>query len=163
MGNYLAKRINLSDITLNGEIWKDIPQTDNNYKVSSLGRVYSNISEHLLSLKPHKTYRYVCLPLIGRGNRNSYRVHRLVAQAFIPNPFNKKEVNHKNKNRSDNRVENLEWSTAMENTHHKYGVGFWHKEQGRITPTDYSVAERKIEGFAAVIHPMIHKLVPLNG
>ncbi len=162
MSKYISKRINLSDVTLENEIWKDIDKTNSLFKISSLGRIYSNVSRRLLSLKPHKTYGYVCLPLSDGNKRITFRSHRLVAEAFIPNPTNKKEVNHKNKDRSDNRVENLEWATGWENTQHKYGIGIWNNHQGKISTTNHSIARRKLEGFSNKIVPMIQKLVPLN-
>ncbi len=56
-----------------------------------------------------------------RENSKSYYIHRIVAMAFIPNPLNKSQVNHINRNRLDNRVENLEWVTDKENKNHRYG------------------------------------------
>ena len=134
MSNYIPKRVSLLEVTLSGETWKCIEGLNGSYEISSLGRIYSNVCERLLSLKPHKRYGYVYLPLGEKGKRISFRVHRLVAQAFVPNPENKKEVNHINKDKSDNRVENLEWVTGWENAKHKYGIKNWHSGQGRINP-----------------------------
>lgn len=58
---------------------------------------------------------YHTVRLIKDGASKTYKVHRLVAQAFIPNPDGKKEVNHLNAIRNDNRLENLEWATRQEN------------------------------------------------
>jgi len=163
MSKYIPIRYKIGEITLPNEIWKDVPNYNGQYKISNLGRVYSNVCCRVLSLNPHKTYGYVICSLGERTKRVGVRVHRLVAEAFIPNPENKKEVNHINKNRSDNRVENLEWSSAWENTQHKMGYGgIWNSNQGRIAQSDYSVAKRKIQGFSNVIIPMLNQIVPFK-
>ena len=162
MGKYIAKRVSLDEATLPNEIWKNILETEEKYLISSKGRIYSTISSKVLTLNPHKRFGYVVVPLGKRQGGKSYRVHRLVAEAFIPNPFNKKEVNHKNKDKNDNRVENLEWMSPMENQAHKNGITMWNNWQGRITSLDYSVGRRKIEGFSERIIPMLQKMIPIN-
>lgn len=162
MSKYFPKRLELSDVTLPNEIWKDIPNFNQEYKISNLGRVYSQISGKILSSKPNKTYGYVICPLGVKDKRVFFRVHRLVAEAFLSNPFNKKEVNHKNKDRANNTVENLEWMSGWENNQHKLGYNNWHNSQGRITPSDYSVVRRKLKGFSEIIKPILEKLVPVN-
>lgn len=108
------------------EIWKDIEGYDGWYQVSNKGRVrswrYGSPKKGRRS-KPHimKTdspERYNRARLTNNGDRKMESVHRLVAKAFIPNPDNKPQVNHKNGNRRDNREENLEWVTAKENAEH---------------------------------------------
>lgn len=93
------------------EIWKDIPNLKG-YQVSNIGRIKS------LKFKNEKILKYFVneigyptINLYEGTKRKQYRVHRLVAQAFIDNPNNYPCINHKNEIKTDNRVENLEWCT----------------------------------------------------
>lgn len=95
------------------ERWKPIKGYEGTYFVSNHGNVYSLRSAKLLT--PIKTRAgYLRVHLSVNGNCKSYVIHRLVALAFIPNPLNKPTVNHKNEQKTDNRVENLEWATNLE-------------------------------------------------
>ena len=99
------------------EIWRDIAGYEGIYQVSNMGRVKSfyGIGENLLTPSSNKSgYMYVVLT--KDGVRKSCKVHTLVARAFISNPENKPVVHHKDSNRSNNRVENLQWVTHQENT-----------------------------------------------
>lgn len=119
-----------------GEKWKDIPGYEEHYQVSNLGRVRSKDRRILNSrsesvfragqkmkytLTPHGYHR---LQLIKDGEYRYFHVHQLVALAFLPNPDNKPMVRHKNANRQDNHVDNLEWVAASENLIQAYEAGF---------------------------------------
>lgn len=111
------------------EIWKDIIGYEGLYQVSNLGRVKSlerivicgngcggmhTVKEKILT--PHiEKNGYLRVNLKNLGKSNKLSIHKLVAQAFIPNPNNKQQIDHINTDRTDNRVENLRWVTAKEN------------------------------------------------
>ena len=95
------------------EIWKAI---DDRYSVSNLGRVKSNYASKERILKPFANkHGYLIVDIRHPNFRKSMQIHRLVAMAFIPNPDNLPQINHKNEDKSDNRVENLRWASASEN------------------------------------------------
>jgi hypothetical protein len=96
------------------EFWKEIKGYEGLYEVSSEGRVKS-LGRKPGIMRPGLSNGYLKVGLTKDGIRSRFRVHRLVAEAFIPNPDNKPEVDHINGDRKDNRVENLRWMTHQEN------------------------------------------------
>lgn len=113
------------------EVWKPIEGTGGMYEVSSMGKVRSlNYLGHgkmqEMSLSPDQK-GYLRVRIYYGGKRKTCKVHRLVAQAFLPNDDNKPEVNHINGIKDDNRAENLEWVTSHENTLHAYSSGLKEK------------------------------------
>ncbi|AGW43710.1 putative HNH endonuclease [Lactobacillus phage phiLdb] len=100
------------------EIWRDIFGYGGTYQVSNMGRVRSckrKTWKILRAVKLKNGYEAVNL---YSGKRQMFYVHRLVAQAFIPNPNEYRYVNHKNEVKTDNRASNLEWCTAFYNNHY---------------------------------------------
>lgn len=97
------------------EVWKDIEGYDSMYRISNLGNVYS---KHInRNLKPGKTqdgYLYVMLQYNGKQKINL--IHRLIATYFIPNPNNLPLINHKDEDKTNNSIDNLEWCTYAYNS-----------------------------------------------
>lgn len=97
------------------ENWKAIEGYEGLYEVSDLGRVRAVNGK---IKKPDNDRGYLKVGLWLNGKRKNHRIHRLVAKAFIPNPYNRKEVNHKARDKSDNRAISLEWVTPLQNKRH---------------------------------------------
>ena len=91
------------------EIWKDKKDYEGHYQVSNLGRVKSIKFGKEIILKQHIRGGYYSVVLSKNGILKIFKVHRLVAEVFLPNPNNYKEVNHKDENKANNVVTNLEW------------------------------------------------------
>ena len=112
------------------EVWKDIWSYKEVYKISNLGNVKS-LSRKLKTARGFRITKekilkprldkdgYLLINLRDNNKTETHKIHRLVAQAFIPNPDNKPEVNHKKGDKLDNRDFMLEWNTAKENSFHK--------------------------------------------
>lgn len=109
------------------EVWKDVVGYENYYEVSNTGYIRNKNTQRILKGNVNKDgYRKVKL---GYGTSKEYCYHRVVAQAFIPNPDNKPEINHIDNDRLNNSADNLEWVTHTENVH-------WANKQGRTKRTE---------------------------
>src|SRR3954467_9204415 len=97
------------------EVW--LPIADSDYYTSNLGRI-KNKKSAILKGHIHRG-GYIRIDFNINGNRTQSYLHRLVAEAFIPNPENKPFVNHINGIKTDNRLDNLEWVTSKENANRK--------------------------------------------
>ena len=144
------------------EIWKHVVGHENKYEVSNFGNVRT-VTKKVSCHKKHmrtvhgkvmkltlKSIGYYQVGISNNGVSKSALVHRLVAEAFIPNPLKKSQVNHKDGVKTNNNVDNLEWTTPQENTLHAYrslGVNAWHKGNiGKNTPTAKSVIQMTLDG-----------------
>lgn len=94
--------------------WQDIKGYENLYKVSTLGDIYSLKTKHYLK-KQNDKQGYYQVTLSKNGKLKTKRIHRIVAETFINNEFNLPEINHIDKNKHNNRVENLEWCSSKYN------------------------------------------------
>lgn len=145
------------------EIWKDIEGYEGYYQISNLDRVTSmdrtvnrsscrgnmNIKGKLLK-KMINTSGYKAIDLCVLGKRKAHRIHRLIATAFIPNPLNLPCVNHKDGNKLNNDISNLEWCTYSENSTHAHKTGL--NKRAKLSKKDvegikmlsYSNSQKKV-------------------
>lgn len=118
------------------EIWKKIKEFEN-YEVSNFGNVRNVESGEILKATLN-TWGYPCVTLCMKNKRKNKTVHRLVAEAFIVNPNNFPEVNHKDENKHNNCVDNLEWVTKKVNMN--YGTRTKRASESRFKKVNqYSV------------------------
>lgn len=120
------------------EVWEDVKGYEGLYQISNLGNIKSvnravkrvtNDKEHIVVfhgkiLKPHISDRgYLRLKLSKNGIEKTHKIHKLVAIAFVNNPNGYCEVNHKDGNKSNNHVDNLEWCSRSQNVRHAVNLG----------------------------------------
>lgn len=157
------------------EIWKDVDGFDGMYKISSFGRVWSNSQcsrgRKLIygSVDNSQGYRYV--KLWKGGKKHKRYIHRLIASHFIPNPYNKPQVDHINTDRLDNRIENLRWVTKKENANNP--LTRFHNSNAKkghhITPINairsvkIKIAKVNIDGQIVTIYESISDAAKENG
>lgn len=127
----------------NEEIWKDVQGYEGIYQVSNFGRVKSlprkvlnwnsnrYLKETILTQSTTKCREYPLIRLCKDGKIKYISVHRLVATAFIPNPNNLPMINHKDENKQNNRVDNLEWCDHLYNVHYGTGIQRGARSRGK--------------------------------
>ena len=119
---FLLSKLDYRDLP--NEIWRDVINYEGFYQVSNFARVRSFHKNKIKILTPKPDmHGYFRVVLCKNGEKKNRLVHVLVAQAFIPNPEGKKQVNHISGDKSDNRAENLEWLTPSENIAHAFDMG----------------------------------------
>ena len=142
----------------NNIVWKDIMIDGiiTNYEVNNIGQVRNKKNNKILLPELDK-YGYCVRNININGKQYLKKVHRLVAQAFIPNPENKPQINHRNGIKTDNRVENLEWATQTENIQHAYRTGLAKGKSGI-----YNSMNKYSEEQIHLICKLLEKKIPMK-
>ena len=132
------------------EIWKDVSGYEGLYQVSNLGTIKSaeNRSNHKKSIimKQCDVCGYMCVVLTKNSKQKMLKVHRIVAEAFVENFFNKPQVNHIDGNKHNNNAENLEWVTTSENIRHAFNNGLNRPQKGKANRRSLPVEKLDLDG-----------------
>lgn len=129
------------------EVFKEIPTYEGKYWVSNFGNVKTFYQGKYFNLKPNKDkFGYLRLSLSKNNKSKSFRIHRLVAMMFIPNPYNYKEVNHIDGNKENNHADNLEWCTRSQNVKHAFDMGLKFNKKGEESLLSICFNQFDLEG-----------------
>lgn len=133
---------------MQAEVWREIAGYETLYQISNFGRVKSlgNSQARQEKILKQQLQRdgYKRVWLCKKGlKRKRFPVHRLVANAFIPNPLRKEQVNHQNGDKLDNRLVNLNWMTRKENIAHAYETGLVMKNKNPVIATHLDTGEQR--------------------
>lgn len=146
------------------EIWRKVPGLPSEYEASSSGRIrsiggsYSTTfrGKQITRIKPPRVYALRGLSTKGYARINLggriYHAHRLIALAWVPNPDNLPQVNHRNGEKLDNRPENLEWVSNQQNRDHAVATG--------LHPIGSKISKRLTEADIPVIRAMAEQRIP---
>lgn len=156
---------------LKTEIWKDVPEWENIYQVSTIGRVRS--LDKMTKSRPAKgrirkpniqNSGYLFVSFHEKGKAKNFLIHRLVAIIFLEKIDGKDFVNHKNGIKTDNRVENLEWCNKSENLKHAFDTGLktitkrhldrlikWNKTEHGIKVSQYTKFGEFVQSFGTMV------------
>lgn len=128
---------------LDGEEWRDIERYEGHYQISNYSRIKSFKNDKITILKPLIDKNgYLQIVFSKNGQHKWFKLHRLVAQAFIPNPENKPQVNHIDGNKMNNHVSNLEWVSQSENNNHAVNTGL--RKSGGDHPQSHLTNEEAV-------------------
>ena len=133
------------------ELWREVVGFEN-YMVSSLGRIYSKKNRIIMKSTPDNK-GYFRVSFYEHGKSYTRKVHRLVAESFIDNPNGLPQVNHKDENKSNNSVDNLEWCTNKYNRH--YGTATERTRLANMNCATTSKCVRCIE--TGIVYPSIRE------
>lgn len=141
------------------EVWKPVKGYEGLYEVSNTGKIRRN--GYLMSQHQCRN-GYLRCKLTKNGKPKMKLLHRLVAEAFIPNPDNLPQVNHVNENKTDNRVENLEWCTCQ------YNINYGHRKE-KVKAKELNgirskqVEQYTIEGELIKVYPSLNEAARQTG